>query len=682
MKRTPSGCSRWIWTELLAFDVTRADFGVSEYLCSMGFVPDGVSLLLSAPDFILQHEGLEKDAPLPPDVCSRNGQEGNEQRARQIWSRHQLRSLVALLREAGCAVYFSVFTTYLENRFHHEWLTDHPEAKSVSAPQGRRAALFVLARLSDGTMLQDFFARQIVRACLDYGFDGWHGADGYGPQWGVFIFGCSDDFVQQFTERGAELPDFVTAPCEESPEALTQRMEWIWRHRRLEWIEFYTDRWAEFWQTVVDALHAVGRRAMINSAWTKDPFEAIYRYGVDYRKIAATGVDAMMVETCAGGILLGSDDRDYHHDYLAMLMLIRACVPDLELVFLHNVKDVAEDWDLLRHAPSMLEREAYSIANVFHYQQDGQIRRCVDGLVACLADGITSEEWVWLSQRWELAFESIPRQISGVTLLWCDNMLDQALPTFPMDRCATVHYLAFRLMEHAAPIQAVARLEHIQSLGDQPLLVLNPHHLSSKEKEAVLAAKGGVAILGPDFSEWPKGSFDYRLEGGNLALRLYNLTFSEPLPIHETEASQVPEDPLSIKEPSRFREELLFQPIPSAFMKTCAEVLRNIGGVGVLSTRLPDNLATPPPFLISTMSQTQPDGTLRVAIKNRALVYGRPTLDLGRPIASATVRSLFPVSRVKPTGSSFAVVVPPRGMVAVDVEFESHPDENKNEAIS
>jgi hypothetical protein len=55
---------------------------------------------------------------------------------------------------------------------------------------------------------------------------------------------------------------------------------------------------------MVETLHKENKRALINSAWTRACFEAMYRYGIDYKRIANTGVDYMVVETVATGLSL------------------------------------------------------------------------------------------------------------------------------------------------------------------------------------------------------------------------------------------------------------------------------------------------------------------------------------------------------------------------------------------
>lgn len=683
-----SSYEKWVWTELLGFDADQKDGGVASYLKTLGFIPKGISLLIGAPDVILQHEGLDKDAVLPRDFCARDGHAGNEDRPTQAWTRFQVRSLVGELQRAGCKVYLSIFTHYLNDEFHEEWLSSHPEGKVTWAHSGRKDGLCVLARQKDGSYLQDFFASQLVRVCLDYGFDGWHGADGYGPFSPVHIMGFDDDIFGQFVERGqTDLPAEILVPTNDIPEKMTCRRDWIWQYRRLEWIEFYSDRWAEFWKVMVDALHGIGREAMINSAWTRDPFEALYRYGIDYQKIAATGVDSMMVETCAGGILLSSNERDYHYDYLAMLMHIKACVPDLKLIFLHNTKDVAEDWDLLRHAPAMLQREVYSLANVFHLQTGGKLTRCVDGFLACLADGISSEEWKWLSGQWELSFGDLPQKVHGVKLLWSDTALRNHFAVFPVRREASAHYLTYKLLEQNAPIQMTVAIAEMD-LTQGPFLLLNPHHISEEEKQSILASKQCVIVVGPDLQGWPPSIVEIRDGEGDQAMRMRVYGGDPAIEIPEMEPgpgdeeSEFPENPLSIVEPLRFRAELIFRPVSSAFFQAASELLRRVCAVFSVANQEPDNLVVLPPLKVGVMMTEIQDDILRVAVKNSASIYARPVVDLGRPIDSVKIRSGFPVTTVKAKDGKFNLVVPQCGIVVADIYMKTSDRESSvDEAI-
>lgn len=677
--RSGTGISyeKWIWTELLAFDVEQADFGVSAYLEATGFVPDVISLLIASPDIILQHQGLAEDQILPPDFCSRLGHPGNEMRARQVWTRFQLRDLVCGLQTAGCKVFLSNFADGLQDKFHPEWLTGQPEANITFSSHGRLPSLFVLARLADGSYVRDFFAAQMVRVFLDYGFDGWHGADCFGGHSALTISDCSDDLIAQFIESGQnDLPAIVTDPSHNLPENLTRRIRWIWRHRRLEWIAFYTDQWAAFWTTIVDALHGIGRQAVTNSVWTKDPFEAMYRYGVDYRKIAKTGIDGMLVETCAGAMLLGGADRNYHYDCLAMLLHVSSYIPSVKLIFLHNTKDVVENWDLLRHAPPLLEREIYALSNVYRLDPQGELHRCASGFFVCLGDGISPEEWRWLGDRWGLAFARLPVRALGVQLVWSDAVLHDHLADFPITRDASAHHLTYRLMEHNAPIQVSINIDDIDK-SEGPFLILHPHLLPPGERQALLQCGKPLIAIGPDFREWPETPAESVDETSErpMRCRVYNsnLTISSSHERQSPPEAPIAENPLEIEEPLSYRALLKFQPISEKFLSECAELIRRAGDAFAIES-VPEEGIPHAEMKIEVML-TELDAKLyRVAVKNSGIVYAYPQVDLGRPIQSITVRSPFPVTKIKFSEGTMKLTIPPRGIVVADVVIQ--PDWN------
>ena len=55
----------WIWTELMGFDNTKTDLGVSEYLENAGFVPKGICIMMTTPDFVLAHAGNNRSRRSP-----------------------------------------------------------------------------------------------------------------------------------------------------------------------------------------------------------------------------------------------------------------------------------------------------------------------------------------------------------------------------------------------------------------------------------------------------------------------------------------------------------------------------------------------------------------------------------------------------------------------------------------
>jgi len=241
----------------------------------------------------------------------------------------------------------------------------------------------------------------------------------------IYQVSISDDMVSQFAAQcDLELPETITATCDDDIDKLEQRAAWLWRNARHEWIEFYANRWAQFWQEAVATLHAAGKKAVINSSWGRAPFESYYRYGIDYRRIVNTGVDGIIVETVAAGLALdhrpGASDPRWHYDFLSMLMLIKVYVPEAKLIFLHNVHVTVEAWDAIRHCPALLEREIHSLPNVFLARPDGTLEPCASGLLACLGNGLSPDEWAWLRDKWEAAFTPVPTRTFGATLIWSD----------------------------------------------------------------------------------------------------------------------------------------------------------------------------------------------------------------------------------------------------------------------
>ncbi|NCO34626.1 MAG: hypothetical protein AUJ92_15465 [Armatimonadetes bacterium CG2_30_59_28] len=212
MGAVDSNFDRWLWIELIGFDNELEDFGVEAFMDNAGFVPDAASLLLFNPDFVHNHAGMEQARALPFDCCSYGGHPYNEQRTRQEWSSHQLRGLVRELQQRGVKVYVSVFDGFVTQH----WIANHPEVLHVRKNGQQLASVCPWKRLSDGSFYEDFFVEQLLRVMRDYGFDGYHGADGYShPRIPVYDGDFSDDMVGQFGDTtGISLPDDLRGACD------------------------------------------------------------------------------------------------------------------------------------------------------------------------------------------------------------------------------------------------------------------------------------------------------------------------------------------------------------------------------------------------------------------------------------------------------------------------------------
>lgn len=666
----------WVWTELLAFDNSEADCGVRSYLEELGFVPQAMCLLVSSPDFILNYAGMDEEYELPPDVCARNGQKCNERRERQVWTNYQLSRLIATLTHAGCQVYCSAFTVFLDNRFHHEWLSDHPEVRLVWASCWRGQELNPLAEMADGTLFEDYFVPKMVQVCQDYGFAGWHGPDGWGP-WSsgnITSLDFSDATVKQFLrghswnvpECFEPIPRIVTQleiqtaekQCVTPPDygmaQLRARRDWIVENHFSEWREFLAERWAQFWGKALNALHAVGLKGVINSAWTKGNFDAFFEYGINYRRMAEIGVDAMVVETVALGMSQSSPNIDWYHDsYAAALAEIKAACPGLKLIMLHGIKDVEEFWDNLRLAPASYERELYKLSNMFVRHASGTLERAAAGLLGCLADGIDADDWKTIRTRWNACFEEIPVRAGALTAVYFDEYIEQGVGDYQSDGFIPALDQISTLMQSGVPVQSFVNLKNV-SVESGALLVPSAHLLSSAQRFELLNRPSPVVFAGR--AAVLEGLEGYVLTDGSFALVIANAGLSGIERFEELPAPQAnpgyDEIYFSIR---RYRK-----PVSPELWQKAAQIIAGLlPDASIASTNMP----------VSLLFKEFADGTREIAVESRAQ-WGRAKTTVtakGLPAPTKIVSS-FPPRVMEQDDVSFTIPVPCRGITAVKIE--------------
>ena len=661
---------KWLWIELIGFDNQKEDFGVGEFIRRAGFVPDAISLLMFNPDFVHTHDGLDGDRNFPADFCSYWGRECSEERQRQAWTRYQLKGLVDQLHKNGVAAYFSVFDLFKSN----EWIGRHPEIFHVRRNGERLNVICPWKRLADGEYYEDFFVDKTLKVAADYGFDGCHCADGYAHQRIPICEGdFSDDMVEQFVESTqVNLPEEMRGLAENDAERVRERADWIWRDRRLEWIRFYTDRVERFFKKLVHALHNASKRVVANTAWTKDPLEAIYRYGVDYRKLADAGVDAFIVESAACAV--GVDGFEKVNSYRALypfetaLLLINACVPRTPLIFLNGIKDTTEQWDALRHCPHALEREIYELSNFYSYDDRGRLNRCASGLMACLADSIRPEEWRQLRTWWELGFSGKPSRIIGATLVWSDSAFENQLADFVKTRGWTTHRLVHHLLARNAPIRATVNIDHLETCKGA-ILVIHPHLYPEKEIRGILDYRNGpVIFIGAKTESLPQSEFQFEdvYPPDALACSVYGKG-ANPLDIaiEKDGAENLPVDIEGFSEPSgphaMFYHDLHFRKVSESFLQCCADVIATCA----TPVRI---LANGESVRIAAFEDSE--GKIRIMAGTDSHCAVSPQIDLGRIIRRLEVLTRFPGKAISPKGSEFSVHIPPRGAAFIRVETE------------
>ncbi|MGD9518668.1 MAG: hypothetical protein AB7W28_04060 [Armatimonadota bacterium] len=659
----PSPREKWVWVELIGFDNESPDQGVQAYLDNAGFVPDVISLLLYNADFLHLHAGMGEDRALPFDCCSYGGHPFSYERARQDWTTYQLRDLVRKLHDHGVSVFLALFDLFVTD----QWIGQHPELLHVNRNGTRIRSLCPWKRLSDGTWYEDFFAGKLGEVLDDYGFDGFHQADGYShPRLPLYEGDYSDDMVDQFVAAtGLELPGGLEEASGDAPQVIQERARWIWRYARRQWIDFYADRIARFCRKVVETAHARGRQVVPNNALTRDPFQALYRYGVDYKRVAEAGVDGFVIETVAPGVSLGAEhgaQANAHYNYLAMLLLMKSYLPDLDLHCLTSAHDVNEQWDVLRHGPTLLEREIYCNSNLYRWRHDGTLERCSAGPMVCLGDGLQRHEWQWLREWWGRGFSANPCRIVSATVVWSDKALSAQLDDFIATRCPSTHRLLYELMARGAPIYCAADVADA-GIVQGPLLVLNPQHFPEDELRSVIdAAASPVIAIGSRAPALPPPSFEFQDTCGlyPLVCAVYGAAVRRDVNLEPVQAEGLPEDVRSITEPPTFVEELLFHPVSDSFLAACVEIIANCAGAVVVRIR---------PDVIRVQALELDDQVWRLLVGNDSHYYVVTELDVGRAIESLEVITSFPGQPPHFEGSRFGLRVPGKGVVVIDVTF-------------
>ena len=410
----------FVWMELIGFDNTQADFGVSAYLDRMAVKPQVISLLLDNDGLFLSHEkGLPADFAFPPNVASYRARPFNRERRRQTWTAFQLKGLVAELKKHGVDVFASFFA--------REQYPVSPERANV-------------------------VAEKLATFLSDYGFSGLHGSDGYAP------------------------PRYLLPECADADRARIARET--------------AAKYAANWRTFVSALKPRGLKCWINTCWTRDPFEALYRYGVDYRLLAKTGIDGFIVESSAAAQSIHGWDYEASTPIdrsTAMLMRLKACVPEMPLVLLHGINDGTEQWSALRHAPTRTASEALALGSVFYGE-----KRALDGVLACLGDGVTREEWSALTKVWNLAFTPAKGPI-GARVVWSDRAFDAEFDACTVSHDANSNTLLYELIRHRAALNAIVSVEQAMADKSMPIVLLNPEFFPPDE---LAALRDRIAVVG------------------------------------------------------------------------------------------------------------------------------------------------------------------------------------------
>ena len=422
----------FLWMELIGFDNTMPDYGVGEYLSRHDVRPEAISLLMEDDAFMLAHHSGLPGEVELPPHCCSYGARPFNSERRR--QKWTSSQLRGLVAELRKHG-IDVFASFFAR---HD---RYPVSEARIAEVAPRLASFL----------------------SDYGFTGLHGSDGYAP------------------------PRYLLPACADADRARIARET--------------AARYAANWTSIVKAVKAKGMKVWINTCWTRDPYEALYRYGVDYRLLAKTGIDGFVVESSAAcqeiiegwnaGHRTAAIDRS-----MAMLMRLKACVPNTPLVLLHAINDGNEQWSALRHAPARSASEALSLGAVFHGRS-----RALEGFLACLADGVKAEEWKELGKVWKVSMCAAKEPL-GIRVVWSDRAFDREFDTGTKSRDASSNTLLCELIASGAVIGGSISVADALADKTLPLLILNPEFFPKDELSALRDRASRVIEFGRG-APWP-----------------------------------------------------------------------------------------------------------------------------------------------------------------------------------
>lgn len=646
-----------VWIELIGFDCSAPDFGVAGVLEDMGDRPELLSLLLFSAEFVHAHRD-DDDGLIPSECTSYAARPSSLRGPRQEWTRAQLRGLIRTLQSAGIRVVFAVFDLHQfqldgETRL-SAWNVEHPELTVIDRTGARREGLLnPLGRLADGRQYVETFVVGLAAVFEYYGFDGLHGADGFSsPRLPLWAADYSDDMIDQF-----EAKQTIVVPAGTTPE----RAEWIWSEARLEWIEFSAQRWTEFWGAVADCVHAFGGEVMLNNAWMRDPFEALYRFGVDYRRLAAAGVDRFVLETVAAGVeLLEETTHPPIHAQMAAVMLVSAHLPGVPLTGLVSVHDSFEQWDVVHTAPAMLERDQRILTAMRSSAPGSPVSSgCLDASLYCLADGISADVWADLDRLRRTCGASATAGPAGYTLLYSPDTLDAEIAGFRSDRVASTHSLLSALFRTGAVIGSIAPIaDHRVVAG--PVLVLRPDLYPGEVIDAILKTHDEVLTLGPQTSASALGFT------GRWSVRQRTGGASGVVERTEDQLDFRPVDELG-EVIETWLVDLPMQLPPAHLLDEVAAILRpGVGDGGPLGTSGASRA-------VQVVVPAGSASTIEVILHNTGYRFRDAQFTADHPIVSARSASGDITFPVRFDGYTLTTRVPPKGVVSLLLQTEDTP---------
>ena len=498
------------WIELIAFDKDNIEGTVDDFIDRNRGKVDAIYLLITSWEVCYFYDGLDKEYTLSRNACSYGGHQYSDEREIQPWTNWNLKTLIDTFHARGVEVYLTVFA----NSHCVGWDGKMIEEKCLSkvAPEACEfsvrnyanwgSALFI-KRFKDGRYLEDDFSEKVKRPLIEYGFDGLHIADGVGhPRTRIACGDFTDDLVDQFlTRTGIKLPDDIPLVCGLKKKPLQKRFMYLINNYRYEWTVFISERFGEWMTKLMNALHSIGKKGTVNNCWTCSSFEALYRYGVDYKLLANANIDKFMKEDanssaiqCWIGMEMEYSEQtrwNTHYRLMEKQRSMKAYCPEIPQVNMTSVHDTNEQWDIINNAPNEY-RTAIARRSISYIWKDGKLVPSCEGSIFCLSDCITKEQWDIIHKAVDNFEVGEPIESLGFTSLFDDDIKAQ-LKEFIATRRPYAGLINNDLQYHGLPLTAMADSKEIVK-SNGPLLVCSDS-IRTKELKDYLEKTDRLLVL-------------------------------------------------------------------------------------------------------------------------------------------------------------------------------------------
>ena len=529
----------WYWIELIGFDNTKEDYAVSDFMEKVKGNISGVSLFLYSSEFINGYQGFDEAQKLDKGYCSYAAHPHNEERSLQIWTHGQLKGLVDTLKGYGVKVVFSTFSTFIYRDNGEIVVGKYGEKhmdirEHISYKFGNFGSVSVIKRFDDGSYYADYLIAKITEIIDDFGFDGMHLADGLPfPIRCLQVGDYSDDLIERFKAAyPVVLPEEINGKCDHDRTLTWNRYRYILENYRYEYTLFMSSAFGEFFKKLYAHFEGSGKILTLNGVWTRDPFEGLFRYGIDNNDILAEKSYAYIFENMGGSLPIFSTQesggvpfsdefrKSVQYFFQLTLLSLKFYSPDTEILNLTPIKDTMEQWNLISNHPNMLAK-AIAMRNSAFVFQKGIYKKASKGAMYCLSDAIEKSSWDFVKK---IEFAADLKQIDGYlgyAFLFNDNVKAE-VKKYIETRYLNSFELRKRLISAGLTFGLGTDVDSLERLTT-PLVCVNVQDYSKEELAKLEEYKGILIVIARKDVLKKKESVFIGVKNSEVFCKIYNL---------------------------------------------------------------------------------------------------------------------------------------------------------------